>query len=131
VYAGGGIMPDVFVPIDSSLLIHNVTRLYLDGRFNNFVYTYYTQHLPLWQQYKTPGDFVARYNNSADAWNGLVAYAAKDSINLKNIPADDRKEIQDRIKAYLARFRWRMQGFYQVSNATDKVVIKAREVLEQ
>jgi carboxyl-terminal processing protease len=131
VYGGGAIMPDVFVPIDSSLLIHSVTRLYLDGRFNNFVYQYYTQHLPEWQQYGSPGDFVARYNSSADAWNGLVAYAAKDSINLKAVPVNDRKEIQDRIKAYLARFRWRTQGFYQVSNATDKVVTKALETMEK
>lgn len=131
VYGGGGIMPDVFVPIDSSLLIHSVTRLYLDGRFNNFVYQYYTQHLPEWQQYKTPADFAQHYKSTNEAWNGLVAYAAKDSINLKNVPPDDRKEIEDRIKAYLARFRWRTQGFYQVSNTSDKVVTKARETMEQ
>ncbi|HUQ96430.1 MAG TPA: S41 family peptidase [Chitinophagaceae bacterium] len=131
VYGGGGIMPDVFVPIDSSLLIHSITRLYLDGRFNNFVYQYYTQHLPDWQQYKTPADFVSKYTNGADAWKGLVAYAAKDSINLKNIPAADRKEIEDRIKAYLARFRWRTQGFYQVSNATDKVIEQALQHMAQ
>lgn len=131
VYGGGGIMPDVFVPIDSSLLIHSVTRLYLDGRFNNFVYQYYTQHLPEWQQYKNPADFAARYQNSTDAWNGLVAYAARDSINLKNIPADDRAEIQDRIKAYLARFRWRTQGFYLVSNASDSVIAKALQTIHQ
>ena len=124
-------MPNVFVPIDSSLLIHSVTRLYLDGRFNNFVYQYYTQHLPLWQEYKNPADFVAHFQNSNDVWNGLVAFAAKDSINLRKVSADDRREIEDRIKAYLARFRWRTQGFYQVTNASDKVVIKAREVLEK
>lgn len=131
VYSGGGIMPDVFVPIDSSLLIHSITRLYLDGRFNNFVYQYYTQHLPEWQQYKNPADFVQRFQNTGDAWKGLVAYAAKDSINLRNVSGADRKEIEERMKAYLARFRWRTQGFYQVSNASDKVVIKAREVMEQ
>jgi len=129
VYGGGGIMPDVFVPIDSSMLIHSVTRLYLDGRFNNFVYQYYTKNLDSWQQYKNPADFAARYNNLGDAWNGLVKYAAKDSINLSNIPADDRTEIEDRIKAFLARFRWRTQGFYQVINTTDKMVQKALEVI--
>lgn len=129
VYGGGGIMPDVFVPIDSSMLIHSVTRLYLDGRFNNFVYQYYTKNLDYWQQYKTPADFAARYNNLGDAWNGLVKYAAKDSINLSNIPADDREEIQDRMKAFLARFRWRTQGYYQVANTTDKMVQKALEVI--
>jgi carboxyl-terminal processing protease len=131
VYDGGGIMPDVFVPVDSSLLIHSVTRLYLDGRFNNFVYQYYTQHLPEWEKYTSPADFAARYQNGSDAWNGLVAFAARDSINLKNVPADDRKEIQDQIKAYLARFRWRTQGFYQVANTTDKIVAKALETINQ
>lgn len=131
VYGGGGIMPDVFVPIDSSLLIHSVTQLYLDGRFNNFVYQYYTKHLPEWQQYKSPADFAARYQNESDVWNGLVDYAAKDSINLKKVSADDKKEIEDRIKAYLARFRWRTQGFYQVSNASDKVIAKALQTMQQ
>ncbi len=130
VYDGGGIMPDVFVPVDSSLFITNVTRLYLDGRFNNFVYQYYTRQLPKWEKYKNPSEFVANYKNDEDAWNQLVTYAAKDSINLKNIPAEDKKEIQDRIKAYLARFRWRTQGFYEVMNATDKMVQKAIEVMK-
>jgi carboxyl-terminal processing protease len=131
VYGGGGIMPDVFVPVDSSLLIHSITRLYLDGRFNNFVYQYYTQHLPEWEQYKSPADFAARYQNGSDAWNGLVAFAARDSINLKNVPLKDRKEIEDQIKAYLARFRWRTQGFYQVANTNDQIVARALETINK
>jgi carboxyl-terminal processing protease len=131
VYGGGGIAPDVFVPIDSSLFIRSVTRLYLDGRFNNFVYTYYIQHLPEWEKYKTPAEFQNRFTNLQDAWNQLVSYASKDSINLKNVPANDKKEIQDRMKAYLARFRWRTQGFYQVSNANDKTVDSAMVYLRK
>ena len=131
VYGGGGIMPDVFVPIDSSLFIQSITKLYLDGRFNNFVYQYYTKHLDHWQQYKNPADFAARYNNLNDAWSELVKYASKDSINLKNVPADDRSEVQDRIKAYLARFRWRTQGYYEVMNTTDDMVQKALAVLRR
>jgi len=122
VYGGGGIAPDVFVPIDSSLFIRSVTQLYLDGRFNNFVYTYYIEHMSEWEKYKSPGDFVLNYQNSSDVWNQLVAYAAKDTIDLKKIPAKDKAEIQDRIKAYLARFKWRTQGFYEVSNSNDKMV---------
>jgi carboxyl-terminal processing protease len=122
VYGGGGIAPDVFVPIDSSLYIRSVTQLYLDGRFNNFVYSYYTTHLPEWEKYKSPGEFVAKYKDSDDAWEKLVEFAAKDTINLSKIPAKDKQEIQDRLKAYLARFRWRTQGFYQVANSNDKIV---------
>jgi carboxyl-terminal processing protease len=131
VYGGGGIAPDLFVPIDSSLYIRSVTRLYLDGRFNNFVYSYYIEHLPEWEKYKTPGDFVINYKDSEDAWEKLVAFAAKDTINLSKIPEKDKQEIQDRLKAYLARFRWRTQGFYQVSNSNDKMVKAALSELNK
>jgi carboxyl-terminal processing protease len=130
VYGGGGIVPDHFVGVDSSLFIRNVTKLYLDGRFNNFVYTYYIT-LGEWQKYSSPAEFGAKYVNTADAWNQLVQFAARDSINLKNVPADDKKEIQERIKAYLARFRWRTQGFYQVSNYSDSMVLVALSELRK
>lgn len=131
VYGGGGIMPDVFVGIDTSLFLRSVTQLYLDGRFNNFVYTYYIKHMPEWKQYKTPADFINRYQDSNDAWNQLVRFAQKDSINLTKIPVKDKQAIQDRIKAYLARFKWRTEGFYEVLNASDEAVKKAEEVLSK
>ncbi|MEJ7914104.1 MAG: carboxyl-terminal protease, partial [Chitinophagaceae bacterium] len=131
VYGGGGISPDVFVPVDSSLYIQSITKLYLEGRFNNFVYQYYMGHYPEIQQYKSPSDFAARYTNTSEAWNQLVAFAMKDSINLQKVPRADRKEVEDRIKAYLARFKWRTQGFYEVSNTMDDMVLQARKVLSR
>jgi carboxyl-terminal processing protease len=131
VYGGGGIMPDVFVPIDTSLYTRSVTKLYLDGRFNNFVYQYYISHIPQFEQYKAPADLATKYQNTSDAWAELVTYAMKDSINLSKIPAEDKKVLQNRIKAYLARLKWRTQGFYQVYNMSDPVVNKAKEILDK
>jgi len=130
VFGGGGIMPDIFVAVDSGLYTRSITELYLDGRFNNFVYTYYINHLSEFQNYKTPSDFANTYQNTGDAWKQLVRYAMKDSINLSKIPVAERQEVEDRMKAYLARFRWRTQGFYEVSNSKDKVIQKAKEVLK-
>ncbi|HVG42981.1 MAG TPA: hypothetical protein VM888_15320, partial [Chitinophagaceae bacterium] len=131
VYGGGGIMPDVFVPLDSGLYTRSVTRLYLDGRFNNFVYQYYINHLPIFNSYKTPAQFAINYKNTDQAWKELVAYAAKDSINLQKVPAKERANIENWIKAYLARFKWRTQGFYEVSNKTDELVVKALETIRK
>jgi carboxyl-terminal processing protease len=130
VYGGGGIVPDIFVALDTSVFTRSVTQLYLDGRFSNFVYKYYIDHTRELDQFKTPADFAAHYQNSADAWNQLISFAMKDSINLRNIPDKDKKNIQDQIKAYLARLKWRTQGYYQVSNSFDPAVQKAREVLK-
>jgi carboxyl-terminal processing protease len=129
VYGGGGITPDVAVPVDTSSFTHNVTRLYLDGRFNAFVYQYYISNLSQFQQYKTPAEFAANYRNTQDAWNQLVTYALKDSIYLSKIPQSDRQRIEERIKAYLARLKWRAQGFYEVYNYYDPIFRKGKEVM--
>ncbi len=129
VYGGGGIMPDVFVPIDTNNIQRNVTQLYLETTFNNFVYNYYIQNISLFDQYKSAIDFEQRFPSINDAWNQLVIYALKDSIYLKNIPARDQQGIKDRLKAYLARYKWRNEGFFEVLNMNDDVVKKAVEVL--
>ena len=129
VYGGGGITPDVYVPLDTSSFTHNVTRLYLDGRFNNFIYQYYMAHLPQFQQFKTPTEFATKFQNTEDAWKELVTYALRDSIYLQKVPASDRRAIEERIKAFLARLKWRSQGFYEVYNLYDPIFQKAKEVV--
>jgi len=130
VHGGGGIVPDVFVGLDTNKVIRSVSLLYLDGRFNNFVYRYYTDHTNQFDQYKTPQDFASRYQGTSDVWNQLVDYALKDSINLRNVSEKDKTLIQNQIKAYLARLKWRTQGYYQVSNSFDPAIVKAREILK-
>ena len=129
VYGGGGIVPDVFVPIDTSHFTHNVTKLYLDGRFNNFVYKYYIRNQAYFNQFKSPADLVNKFDRSEDAWVQLIQYASKDSIRLEKVPPEDKKDIQEQITAYLARLKFRTQGFYEVYNMFDPVVQKAKEVL--
>ena len=131
VYGGGGITPDVYVQLDTSAFTHNITRLYLDGRFNAFVYQYYISHLGEFQQYKTPTEFASKFQNTEDAWNQLVTYALKDSIYLSYIPLSDRRIVEQRIKAYLARLKWRTQGFYEVYNTFDPIFQKAKEVAQK
>jgi len=129
VYGGGGIAPDVFVPIDTSLFTQSITKLYLDGRFNNFVYRYYIKNQPYFQQFKSPTELANKYQKTDEAWAELVKYAEKDSIKLEKVPAADKKNVQQRIKAYLARLKWRTQGYYEVYNLYDPIVAKAKEIL--
>jgi carboxyl-terminal processing protease len=131
VYGGGGIMPDVFVPIDTNNLQKNVTLLYLEGTFNKFIYNYYVHNLPQFSQYRSATDFSQRFPGINDTWNQLVDYARKDSIYLQNIPAKDQEGIKERLKAYLARYKWRNEGFYEVLNMNDPAVNKAIEILEK
>ncbi|MER3497937.1 MAG: carboxyl-terminal protease [Chitinophagaceae bacterium] len=131
VYGGGGIMPDEFVPIDTNSVQRNVTQLYLEGTFNNFIYTYYINNLSQFNQYKSAVEFAQKYPGINNAWNQLVQYALKDTIYLQNIPAKDQQGIKEKIKAYLARYKWRNEGFYEVLNNDDPMVKKAIELISK
>ena len=52
-------------------------------------------------------------------WSGLVKYAANDTINLEGINDKNKVDLKLRLKALLARYKWRSQGFYQVLNVED------------
>jgi carboxyl-terminal processing protease len=129
VYGGGGIMPDIFVPIDTSTYEQKINKMIIDGNFNGFVYNYYLQHRKQVDQYANAADYTQQFNNNNEMWNGLVNYAVKDSVNLTTVSAKEKESLQKRLKAYLARFRWRNAGFYQVLNSDDPVIKKALEVL--
>ncbi len=131
VYGGGGIMPDIFVPIDTSTYQRSSSKVLIDGTFYDFVYTYYLQHKNQVQQYASPEDFIQHFNNVNEMWQQLVSYASKDSVNLKTVPEEDKQSLEKRLKANLARFKWRNEGFYEVLNADDAVIKKALEVMEK
>lgn len=131
VYGGGGISPDAAVYLDTSKFTHNVTRLYLDGRFSAFIYQYYMSNLPQFERYKTAEEFAVKYQDTEDAWKQLVTYALQDSVYLEAVPQADKQNIEERIKAYLARLKWRSQGFYRVYNLYDPIFQKAKELALQ
>jgi carboxyl-terminal processing protease len=63
VYGGGGIMPDRFVPIDTATYPAGINRLFANGSFNSFVYTYYLKNKPQVDQYTSP---TIMYNGSTN-----------------------------------------------------------------
>jgi carboxyl-terminal processing protease len=130
VFGGGGITPDIFIGFDTSTLVKNITDLYVDGTLSRFIYAYYIQHRAAFNAFKRPSDFIAGFHDDEKLWSSLTAYAARDTINIRTLPAKDKEILQHRIKALLARQIWRTEGYYEVSNAYDPVVSKALEVVK-
>lgn len=131
VYGGGGIMPDMFVPLDTSSYQRNVNKLLVEGGFNSFVYNYYLDHKTQIDKFVTVEDYTRNFNNGEEMWNQLVLSAAKDSIDIKNVTGKEKEALKQRLKALLARYKWRNAGLYQVLNAEDAMVQKALEVFSK
>jgi carboxyl-terminal processing protease len=131
VYGGGGITPDIFVSIDTSTFPRSITMLYVTGTLNRFIYTYYIQHLPAFQAFKTAAEFNAGYRDEDKLWNALTTFASKDSIDLHSVSSKDRTILGHRLKAMLARQIWRAEGYFEVSNDYDSAFSKALEVVSK
>lgn len=124
-YGGDGITPNEFVPIDTSNARQKLLRLLSDGKFSSYVYNYYLQHKQQLDQYSTATDFATRFNGN-DIYNSILN-AVPDSLKLKTISIKEKEMLQQRLKALLARYKWRNTGFYQVLNNEDIVIKKALE----
>lgn len=131
VYGGGGIMPDIFVPIDTSTFQKASARILTNGTFYKFIYLYYLQRKSLLQQFKTPDEFLLHFKNGNEMWQQLVRYALQDTVNLNTVPLSDKEALEKRLKANLARFKWRNEGYFEVLNSDDSMIKKSLEVMEK
>jgi carboxyl-terminal processing protease len=126
-YGGDGITPNVFVPLDTASMRNQLINI--PGNMNSFVYDYYLQHKAQIDQFTTSTDYSQRFNNNGEMWNALVQYTAKDSFNFTKVSSKEKELLTLRLKALLARYKWRNSGFYQVLNNEDPVVKKALEAI--
>ncbi len=131
VYGNGGIMPDIFVAYDSSSFSNTTAKLLLSGVFNNFTYDYYHNNKKIFDQFKSTADLLNNFKEMNRVWDSLVVAAIKDSISLKSISDNIRKELELRILANFARIKWRSLGFQQVMNSKDKMIEKALEEIKK
>ena len=130
VYGGGGIMPDVFVPIDTASYPSAVNRLFANGTFSNFVYKWYLSHRSTIDKFTSAADFIQRFDKRNEMWEQFVNYVKKDSVELGGVTDKQKGGLQRRLEAYLARFRWRSNGYFHVLNDEDAVIAKAREAMK-
>lgn len=129
VYGGGGIMPDIKVGFDTTLLDTSISQLYRHNTIGKFVYRFYVNNPSLFSMYKQPADFSKSFAVTGTIYNTFVDFAQKDSINIKFIKAADKKFLEARLKTLFARQIWRNEGFFEVSNAQDPVISRALEVI--
>ncbi len=130
VYGGGGITPDIFVPIDTSKSSIAYTRFYFRNTLNNFVYHYYLANKAKFQKISTTVQLEQEFKPGEAEWTALKAIASqRDAINLAEVTPTEKTEILHRMQALMARQIFRTEGYYEVTNETDSTVKKALEVL--
>jgi carboxyl-terminal processing protease len=117
VFSKGGIMPDVFVPADTT----QNTQLLDDLSENQLFSAYVIDRLqPVLAKYATQNDFIQQYQVTDEALNAFMAYSAQTlgSTDQRDLQVS-RVVIKTLIKANAARFKWGNNAYYRVLNSDD------------
>ncbi len=128
VYGGGGIMPDVFVPLDTL----KYTRLHRQLAAKSIVINNYLKYVDanrkqLRKQWKTFEDFAARYEVPQALLDTIFAQGNKEKI----VPKDDEEQqrtipyLRLQLKALVARDLWTMNEYFRVWNEENDIVRRA------
>jgi len=127
VYSGGGIMPDIFVPADTS---GNTTLIQELG--DQQLFTGYTIDRlgPVLSKFHTADAFINQYIVSDNEFNRFILYASKTIKEM--VPAEltaSRSTIKTILKASAARFKWGDNAYFEVMNSDDAMLKKAVEAV--
>lgn len=132
VYGGGGIMPDYFVPIDTTAYSDYSGRLFAMGTiYKVSMREVDLNRKELLQKYPTAEDYIANFEVSEKLLQDLVEAATNDKIEFKEVEYNKSKNlIKKRLKALMARDLYETSAFYKVVNQDSDVFNKALQILQ-
>ena len=153
VYGGGGILPDVFVPLDTNRRSEYFTQLIRKGIIYQFGINYVDDNRKkITKAHKTANDFVANFEVDDKLLADLDEFAAKEGLKKGIINQDGKNKIDGatlvkkqqeenekisadkevmalRLKALIARNIWDSSAFYEAIAPLNESLQKAIEVM--
>ena len=134
VYGGGGIMPDYFVPLDTTKYTKYHRQLAAKSAIINANLKYIdANRKALKKRYANFEDFNANYEVPQSFVNAVIANGEASEVK----PKDDEElattlpYLRTQLKALVARDLWDMNEYFQVMNETNDIIQKALEVLKK
>lgn len=128
VFSGGGIMPDIFVPADTT------GDSYLLEELNDQqLFTAYTidKLQPLLNTFGSSNDFLKKYEVSEEEFRKFIQYASQ---SLKDMNQQElltsKSPIKTMLKASAARFKWGDNAYFEAINTGDETLLKAIKAVE-
>jgi carboxyl-terminal processing protease len=132
VYGGGGIMPDVFIPWDSTRVSDYYSDLIRKGVLNKFIIQYIDDNrkklLKKYPGFKTYEKNFKIDNNFMDKF---FEFAQKERVEKDEEGFKiSEKLIKQQIKALIARNLWDLSSYFEIVTKIDDGYLKAVEILE-
>ena len=133
VYGGGGIMPDYFVPVDTTLYTDYHRQISYKGVLLKVHYQLIDAYRQEWnKKYKDYASFAQKFELSDSMMQQLIDEATKAGITYNEEQYRKSESLLKlQLKALIARDLWDMNEYYHTINVADESVKKALELLKE
>lgn len=133
VYGGGGIMPDIFVPIDTSGGSYYLSSVNYSNAYRNFCFDYLDNHRSEFDKFNTDEQFNDQFQISDALLEEFVNYASKyeDIAPIRKDIELSKDRLKSNLKAELATYLFEFSARYLVNIPYDKEIQVAVEKLEE
>jgi carboxyl-terminal processing protease len=131
VYGGGGIMPDVFIPYDSTRYTSYHSKLAGSGLINQTAMKYVDTHRSeLQKKYRTINKFKSSFEVSESELSSLLSSAEEEKIEFNEEQYFKSKPlITLQLKALIARDLFDMSEYYQIVNDQNESLLEALRII--
>lgn len=131
VYGGGGIMPDIFVPQDTTDMTSYFRMAANRGLIIRYTFDYTDQNRSTLQKYDTPEKMEA-YLKGQNLLNKFAAWAEKKGLKRRNnLMMKSRRLFEMSLYGNIIYNMLGMEAYVEYLNESDKTVLKAVEILEK
>jgi carboxyl-terminal processing protease len=133
VYSGGGILPDIFVALDTSFNSEFVARLSRRGILTQYALEYVdAKRKELEHTYPDIKLFKSNFEVTDQMLADLYEYAKKKEVEPKEGEdfSNSLPWLRNSVKALIARDIWKTSAYYEISNEIDPIFIEAVATLK-
>ncbi len=130
VYGGGGIMPDIFIPADTTGNSTWFSQISRTGLEYQFAFEYTDKNRKYISQYKTAAG-IDQYLENQDIFKQFIGFAEKNGIRAtKTAIHESGFLVRTRVKALIARNILDNDGFFPIIQNIDVTLLKAIELMK-
>jgi carboxyl-terminal processing protease len=131
VYGGGGIMPDIFIPIDTTRYTEYHRKIVAQGVVNKVIVKHIEKNRDkLKKKYSSFDKFYVSFNIDEKMLEELKEDATAEGITFNEEQFNKSKDlISLQLKALIARDLWSMNEYYRIMDAENESLQKAIQLL--
>lgn len=131
VYGGGGIMPDYFIPLDTTQNSHYLNELYATTTIYEYAFRYADKHKKDLES-KGFDAFFTRFNVTDAMLNDLVKLGQQKKLKPDYEELSAKKRLfQIHVKAQIARKVWGNDGLYPIMNENNEIFQQAVKLFDR